>query len=1779
LCNAGAPRYLNKLFPLPRHAPARSARWGFIRRKQHMSAALPYFFSDSLRARFTQDIQDAIDSSRISLDEGNWLRLLNAANSESTADADERVPRADRLIIGDGSPDNAELAGALFISDPARTAAPVFLSTLAFGIERFESRSSLLATLQQRFNEVSAISTLEAERIEGSLFEARTLAVMREQAGHLDNLSVQLQNLPDLRAAAGKALQTVLSQKGLGSIDVFSQLLQLVDTEAGTDPRGSSVVGTQYLADAAVQAFSAEPRPGNLIRKFMDAKGLALSQAQTSLFEQALADSVSEVSVAYEQLLTDYWMSRRQDGHSVRDFVRHALAECFRQHLLSSRAHGTVTEVEYRCLLSLLPSNPDAVDAPSVRVRRLSVAVADQEPVKLVGMFLIDFPAESSNVFLYSSLPGFLRFGDSPLAIAHVVNDPSRAGLLAYSSLNDHLAVREQGEVELHQDALSAAFFSEFVDSVIALQKRNLRYVLGLPALHSEENPVRVDDALDIRRLLDGRLPSLNHAGRWHPELMAFDQVWEASALADTRQHTDLASERSYNWIARLKKLDVLLQRVDVLHAGVDGCMRHALNRYLAVIGGAPLDARRLWVLPAAADAVPVRLLSLALDRVCGDTQASLSDGVVVAGLVSPVMAQPVHRLPLALLEHILICVQADCPRRFEEQISEFYSRSIRPLNRCVRTGDLSARVRDDTLRLELLVEKRIATLPESVIENVQQLLDRPLPHLREALGEARVDAFAVSVQYAPESEAIQVPNVFVVNKTNADSKPTLWMLSKGLILFETLQALKEYVAARLAGSELVSHLSGVFAEPDRQTLLDQRAKAGMLDLEVGLKRIDGHFIEALQQGEIERQRSTAAYLYQQAVAWRLPSELFVNVLGAIERDDRNRQALSYLGVAIQFIIYKAIVPSWISNASRADQIILVDALQRFYVTCVGKQDFLFDIPSLYEYSCEQLKSRFETDFTEPRPDPENVRVTLTHYVPAPVAPGQTPQSIPASTQTASENLAEYAINRFLSRQDGVILLSSLDDQPLNASLTPAYVRDVVRSLDLAVGYRSMLDSALAVTAPDYPERRKLFVEQVPSLDILRALALRLKNELSEQAYRVIENVLNMPDALARLPVDGCQIGVSPLQLLAAREGWEPTVVLNTYLMGPLENQPGPWVLYAPLHEDFVFKEYPDKAALLQDIHTSASLQTYMLDRIDPDLRKVYDNGGFAEPHLPFSAESSFDMPFEKPAPVTVKINPYEGNCLLLMFKGALDILKLQVQQHSVTNVEHRSASSRYLFTLGAEQVMALMPGRLGALIGIIQGQTLLNLSVISAGDQNWGKALSEFMAALSVMISSRQTPSAFTSRITDEAGVLSEEAGLSDALVQLDGGTDMPEVVEFSWGNSSLTQQIRERLREFEVRDIDLSALQKDELLSIYRHPVTGKKYAVIDGKTHELQSDEDGWFIIAGKKIGPSVVLDANQQWILDIQGGLKGGGAALSRFDGSLVDDLVEETMVVSARGMPEIRRSYREMAQSIEDGHAQAQRYLENCLANLTWRLPNGKVNPRTEKILVDFFAHKDPDERLYDVTKKAVIDLYQELMDPSLSPIDSARYVVGINRTGHEASHAFIFKEDPLRRVFLTEQFFRLPTYRLKLSAIRSGQFKFGPHYRASILIHELSHLVLNADDIAYVDSQAPFIDVLEDAPIYRLHIRNELIYQQQKTLSFHTDRDKLFKQLDGAWRDLRRRDGNGKQTILSITGKRTLEEARDVFYSDVNKRTDIMLKNADSVALLVTLLGRERFTA
>ncbi|MGN2435858.1 dermonecrotic toxin domain-containing protein [Pseudomonas syringae] len=1739
-----------------------------------MSETPPYFFSDALRTRYIQNIHHAIAGGRVSSGEGLWLLAL-VADTPETGEEPVR-PRVDRLVMSDGSATGAELAGALLISDPDDSRAPVYLSTLSFGIERFEQRTALLAALQQRFDEIGTTSIVEAERVEKPVFAEQMRAVIEQQARHLDDLSVQLDNLPDLRTALGRAVQASQPEPDSGgSIDVYHDFLQIIDTTPPAEFDLTPVAGTLSLVDAAMDDFVNSPALAGMHRQFLDARGQVLSEEHARARQQSITDAVSTLGNHYEQLLVSYWTSERQNGVTVLEFFIRALAESFRQHLLASRENGLLSEEECRHLFSLLPSHAAASggQATTVKVYRLAVVVAGQEPVKLIGLFLVEFLIDKpSGVYLYSSLQGFKYFENLEQLAAHFVPAQARAELRFYSSLNDHSLVNAQGGVELYHEVVSAPFFTDYLDSIIALQRRNLRYVLELPVLTYEKTPVRIDDALDIRGLLDGRLLSLRDGGRWHPESMAFDEIWGVPApAADVPFNPGPALLDT--WVEKLRKMESLLERTNSLHVGVDGCMRRTLNLYLALIEGPRLDARALWIASQTANEPPVPLLALALGRVSGNLQSPLPSGRVMEGLLAPTSTLSAQRLPLILLEQMLQCVLADFPQRFDRQMLEFHSRSARRINTQVRPYALHSLIREYALRLEMLMEKRESKLPEWVLQSVQQLLDRPLSGLREQLGAERVDGFLLSIHCDASTPAITLPNAFVLCNAGHAGEPVLWALGIGLKVFDSMQALEQSIKGLLTGAGVNPKFLNLLADPDRQLLLDYHRESTGVDIRIELRSVSGHFIEALQDEEIERQRRTVSDLYQQAVAWQVPSALFKHLINAAECDDRNRQILSDLGVAIQIVVYKKMVPAWMLEASSSDQVRLANALRRFYVTCISKKDFLFDVPSLYDYSQQQLTRKLEADFPEEHPDPENIRVTLTHFVPAPVAPGQLPQSIPAATEVTSENLVEFAANRLMSRFDGAISLAAEDGQPLSSVLTPAYVNDVVEALDVAAGYRELLDTVLTPGSPTYPERFKLFVEQMPSLDLLRALALKLRKEITDQAYGYIEGVLDMPDAMARLPVQGCKVLLSPLQLLPASEGWSPTLVINTYLIGPADQQSGPWVLYALMHDDFVFKEYPDQAALLQDIRTSVSLQSFILDRIDPQMRTVYDKGGFMEPHLPFSVESSFDVPWQRPDPVTLAIAPFDGNALQLLFKGALDVLKLQVKQSSVTSSEHRRSAAQYLFTLGAGQIMGLLPGRLGALVGILQSQTLLNSSLAAAGEQRWGKALSELIAALSVMISARQNPQVLSGQPSEE--VQGSEAILAEPFMEVE---DIPYSPEFSWSSNSLTQQIRIRLREFEVNDIAVNTLQRDELLNTYNDAVKGRRYAAVDGKVYQLKRDRDGWFIVRDGVMGPSVGLDTNQRWKLNVQAGLKGGGGVVTRIENNTVNELVDEIMVVNARGMSEIRQSYREMAQAIEEGHAQAQRYLENCMGNLSMRSPEGLSDPRVEKILSDFFEVKSLDTRLHEITKKTVTRIYDELMDPSLSPVDSPRYVVGINRLGSESSSAFIFETDPSRRVFLTEQFFRLPSYRLKVSAVRAGDFRFGPHYRAAILIHELSHLVLKTDDIAYLDSHAPYTDLLNDSSAYRARLRDEQATIQRTALSFSTDRSQLFKQLEGgAVRDLRRMDGNGKRTILRITGKSTLEEARDVFYSDVHKRADIMLKNADSVALLVTLLGRQRF--
>jgi hypothetical protein len=623
-----------------------------------------------------------------------------------------------------------------------------------------------------------------------------------------------------------------------------------------------------------------------------------------------------------------------------------------------------------------------------------------------------------------------------------------------------------------------------------------------------------------------------------------------------------------------------------------------------------------------------------------------------------------------------------------------------------------------------------------------------------------------------------------------------------------------------------------------------------------------------------------------------------------------------------------------------------------------------------------------------------------------------------------------------------------------------------------------------------------------------------------------------------------------------------PDVVRGVSLICAENPDTGPVILHALFHPDFVFREYATLAALLADIRSDTGLQTLLLERMDPEVRKRYDHGGFIEPHLPFFAQGPGDVPTNTPGPITVSLAEEKGNSLQFMFTDTVSLLVDIGELDTVTTEEANQASRRFLASLGLEQALSIVPGKFATMVALWQSHTLFRASAASASGRRWGEAISEFSAALGVMVTAR-------------------EQAEKDELIggDLVAGEDVAPPV-FFWGGASLTADQLNRLHALEARKISLKDLRRDQLLSLYMDPKNGKAYAAVGGRVYEVrrQAKDGSWMIIgADRTPGPRLRLDDEQRWQLDIESGLKGGGGAMTKLRTHAADVSADDVLLIEASGMTEIRQFFRERAQHIAEAHLQAKRYLENALDNLNVHEPGAPLDPRVTQIIGDFFGVSQPDRELLIDTERAVKALFDEVMDASLSPYSSPRFVVGTSRAGHSGTMGFVIKKDPKKRVFLTDRYFDAPPFPLKPEAATEG-FDCPAHYRAATLIHELSHLVLDTHDIAYLESTAPYPDLLLENNANNIKLKADIERMQAHGLSHLSAREDLFLQLkEGEWRDFDEEDGYEHDAVLKLTRSDTLDEARDVFLADARKRSQVILANADSVTLLILQLGRRNF--
>ncbi|MGA3680417.1 hypothetical protein [Pseudomonas graminis] len=1750
-----------------------------------------YFNSASLRQRFLDEVDRAVAVGVLGSSEQTWLKRAAGAMA-----ADDPDPvRVDRLLLNDGLPTSLELSAALMFSHGQTSDPRIFLFTLASGVEAFDGRQQLLEALLGRFANNDPSAAFEYEKIDDNVFQAQMQAIVEYQANSVRQFTERLKLTPDLVGAVTSALALQLRRLLPDQqIDPARHLMRMAQPAFGTGDE--LVLMTQTLSQTAFEAVChAEQAPG-VTPQFLDAQGRVVSERDSQLFAQAITDTMSALPDQFAWLLRDYWSQQRGTG-SCRDVAVQVYATSLCHELYRYGHEGNLSRQEHEMLRPLLMSGPQYISSEAqLRCRRLVLHLADGTATQLAGTLVFDFSPAELPLLWFTPEHGLRRFANLTALSAFCSTPEGREMLRPTLALADQPLLLREGHLTLTLDSIDGPLFRERVDSVLALQLRNLQYVTGLSA-----EPVKVsamyDDALDVRYLIDPRQMHFT-AGRWrHDQPMDFAAVWCSSANDDLIQVVPAPEPESGvfetsasgpsrptalqpsppSWLERTQVSDASAAHLRQLDNFLVSYAEQALQCYLCAASARGLRASEIrvrWLesLPVAASdvepssvaiseslrATSMDLVALLLERVSGHRPDPLSH---TAQVLLTSQAAGAH-LDVELINVMLERVASDFVERYLDRFGRSRTALARLGDRQLQPVAMALVLREDALRLDLALRQRMEVVPSEAAHMVMQVLNAPVRAQRSESGLSMTEVFSLSVVYGSGAEATLSDSMVLWQPRRTGAGLMFWSSVQGWEHFESVQALTDKLGSRLRSVHSERWLALV-GERDRTLLRNHLRAQPAEQVRFDFSRCNGHAIEALQQTVFNRQLQNLQQLCARARRCRFEAGLFTRVARATELDAQLVDMLDALAVRIDNTLFEELLPDWFKSASASDIRAYNEIWRRFFLASEGDEDFLFDLPTLTEYARSRLLDQLGKDFPERDLDPDQITVTQRRYVAAPPGVGQIPSAIPAATLEHSESLTDYAINRFVDFPEAALSIHSAEYPDIGRLMTPDYVRRTARGLDVGAGFRTLLRQTLTPADINWGKRNTLFVNQLPPMMQAVAMQQKLQGKLSPRACEFISRVVEMPDGIAREPLDGERTIISTLRLVAD-EGMTPDPVKGVYLICAEHPDSGPVILHAVFHPDLVFREYASLSALLADLRSDATLQHLVLERLDPEVRKRYEHGGFIEPHLPFFDQGPGDVPTHTPGPVTVSLAEEKGNSLQFMFTDTVSLLVDIGASDTVTTEEADQASRKFLASLGLEQALSIVPGKFAAMVAFWQSHTLFRASAASAAGRHWGEAISEFSAALGVMVTAR-------------------EQAEKDELIGGDLVTDEELTPpEFSWGGVTLTAEQLKRLQALEARNISLKDLRRDELLSLFMDPANGKAYAAVAGRVYEVrrQAKDGRWMIIgADRTLGPRLRLDDNQRWQLDIESGLKGGGGAMTKLRTHAADVSADDVLLIEASGMPEIRKFFRERAQHIGEAHLQAKRYLENALDNLNVHEPGTPLHPRVSQIIGDFFGVSTPDHELLVDTERAIKTLFDEVMDASLSPYSSPRFVVGTNRAGHAATMGFVIKRDPKKRVFLTDRYFDAPQFPLTPEAATQG-FDCPAHYRAATLIHELSHLALDTHDIAYLESTAPYPDLLQENNANNIKLKADIQLMQTHGLSHLSARDELFLHLrEGEWRDFDEEEGFEHDAILKLTRSKTMDEAREVFLGDARKRSRVLLANADSVTLLVLQLGRRSFVA
>ncbi|MFT0475931.1 dermonecrotic toxin domain-containing protein [Pseudomonas antarctica] len=1700
-----------------------------------------YFFDEFLLPLSRKTPSERERELGLTVKDLDWLHTLYYATDTARQDSRKQSypMRVEKVLITVEGQTPIALAGAFLIS-PTPDGAKALLYTPYGGIQVSDSHALLLAELSeqladsgQRVELMSFLSiaerdalpvgttlTLTTATVEGAVMEDQEKTLQACQQANVQAMLEQLQKTPTLPSMLDTLLG-IMAHAYFPGLDQRDTRVNCYVQHPGERTR--RWVESLPLSEALLQFYVRHAWPSVQTREFLNPKHVtaAFTQPQREQDQQhwqtLIEQTSSTLAKLLDSLLQTYWSEDINNGSSRLDLFAQVVAEKFRVDILLKRQTQVISADECHMLQAMFLSDQSARSAYAAKlsVEKVRLYAPYQHYVELASTLMIN----ESHAYLYTQSRGLQVLADMDDLKAALLSMLKAAGhedeLLNFLSLDERNTFIGLDQVNIAARPITGGVFSGMVEDIARKQISNMNHALALYR--------RSDGQVDPAALLDSALDVRTMLDNRLAPLDTLGRWTVRPVTSINDRPSTVKAERAKQHLLQLEAAADALAAERPTHPTLRSMATLALNVQLQA-RQLELKADEVYVntYPSRAmereERLPVSSLNMVEHFI---EHLALEAGAVPTSSRTGFYSKREQGAAQQLHSITLKIFNAV----IDSVMGVFVNHDMRELPRLF-LGNTHAKHAQSML-LGLRSEAELRRLGKTLPPRSHEVLDtvlRPdsLARLtRHGLNGFLPDAYALTLNKDTPEAPQALANLFVLTERGGidpqrSGHAVLWTPRHGYETFTSIQTLRDEMTQRL--EHPVRRLDLLENLPSLLRVPHQVYRLGPL------RRIDENLLN-------NRLKTYSDYVMDgvdHLLSMRLPARALQDRLDGVMEQAAPTNLIRAMTMASSMINQQAL-PVWLGMASARDQIHQAELLEQYHTNAPDEKDYLHGIKPIREHTATALLALLKARFPDQPLDPEDILIPLHEALDVHVY-----------------SLTDFALRHWPNLDAEGIRPRSRNATPLPATLDASAVVQMVLQLDLKTAYQTLLQSELNAHTEEARSRRRRYCQQLPWQALQYAHQLKLQERLSAQALSLVQQAFDMPDALARASLGGAAI-LRPLELIAT-EGAATVNVLGMYLIGPEPGDSGPLVLYAPYSENHTFKEYASEHALLDELQRPGELQDWVITHLEAPHQATYRNLLQTQRH--------------RPCEISLASAAVAGNLLHYLFSEntqcLLKMLGCQFE-HGAKALWDRVIS---LFGKEIPTAVQFMAGKLAYPLVVWRSYKLFKRSAEALQLHRWTCALKDFIAGVAQIAMLR----------SELEGSASPPPSVEEVSVSDLSASKLPTATTLA--TLEITAPSRTGLQSFEDHSVALNDLEQSTSSHIYQDKASGKDYVALAGKVYSVKKSAEHWRLANDKEAGPYVGRNEQGKWVLDLSRHNPRFGKALSRLR-TRID--LRGAINIEATGIRAIAALSPWKAQVINEALNVATYYAVTCKRNLahfsTLRDPNSRLGLFFGEMFGVITLSPDQVTRI----EKVVDAILEQLSDPTLTGPDSNRFVCGTSRHNASTQFAFVNPDDIDRKLYLLNRFFdpNLDIYQNRLNA----PFDLSAHARASVLIHELTHLKPGTEDIAYLDTMRPFPDLIDAAKPGAQLMRTTSEDVHRTSLSTLTPATKLFKawdDLSATWEDYGpdTSTANAKRKVLRTTGAMDLDAARQLFMSDADKRIDTILANADSATYLITQLGR-----